>query len=181
MELFELPQPKKSSQTSPLSDRLRPQTLDDFVGQTDLIGEGSVLRKAILEDKVPSIIFWGPPGSGKTTLAHIIAKTSGAKFVFFSAVTSGVKEVKTVVEQARKDRNYYGRKTILFVDEIHRFNKAQQDAFLPHVEDGTITLIGATTENPSFEVISPLLSRCRVYVLRQLQPEDIKIILDRAL
>lgn len=170
-----------ADKSSPLADRMRPDSLADFVGQIHLIGEGSVLRKAILEDKVPSMILWGPPGSGKTTLAHVIAYASKANFVFFSAVTSGVKEVKAVIEKARKDKEFFHKKTILFVDEIHRFNKAQQDAFLPHVEAGTITLIGATTENPSFEVISPLLSRCKVYVLNQLQAEEIKLILQGAL
>lgn len=181
MDLFEKKKTKFADQSSPLADRMRPDSLTDFVGQIHLIGEGSVLRKAILEDKVPSMILWGPPGSGKTTLAHVIAYASKSNFVFFSAVTSGVKEVKAVIEKARKDKEFYHKKTILFVDEIHRFNKAQQDAFLPHVEAGTITLIGATTENPSFEVVSPLLSRCKVYVLYQLTPEEIKIILQRVL
>lgn len=181
MDLFEKKKSKSPAKQSPLADRMRPEDLSDFVGQTHLIGEGSVLRKAILENKVPSMILWGPPGSGKTTLAHVIAQASHANFIFFSAVASGIKEVKMVVEQARKDKEFYGKKTILFVDEIHRFNKTQQDAFLPHVEKGTITLIGATTENPSFEVVSPLLSRCRVYVLHQLGSEEIKVILRRAL
>jgi putative ATPase len=181
MDLFEKKKARISDKTAPLADRMRPDSLADFVGQIHLIGEGSVLRKAILEDKVPSMILWGPPGSGKTTLAHVIAQASNANFVFFSAVTSGVKEVKAVIEIARKDKEFFHKKTILFIDEIHRFNKAQQDAFLPHVEAGTITLIGATTENPSFEVISPLLSRCKVYVLKQLNPEDIITILKQAL
>ncbi len=181
MDLFEKKKGKLPDKSAPLADRMRPLTLDEFVGQIHLLGQGSVLRKAILEDKVPSMILWGPPGSGKTTLAHVIAQISNANFVFFSAVTSGVKEVKAVIEKARKDKEFYHKKTILFVDELHRFNKAQQDAFLPHVEAGTITLIGATTENPSFEVVSPLLSRCKVYVLYQLTPEEIKMILQRAL
>jgi putative ATPase len=181
MDLFEKKKGKLPDKSAPLADRMRPSTLDEFVGQIPLIGQGSVLRKAVLEDKVPSMILWGPPGSGKTTLAHVIAQTSNANFVFFSAVTSGVKEVKAVIEKARKDKEFYHKRTILFVDELHRFNKAQQDAFLPHVEAGIITLIGATTENPSFEVVSPLLSRCKVYVLYQLTAEEIKIILQHAL
>src|SRR5574341_900361 len=181
MDLFDKKKSRMADKSSPLADRMRPDSLADFVGQIHLIGEGSVLRKAILEDKVPSMILWGPPGSGKTTLAHVIAYASKANFVFFSDVTSGVKEVKEMIKKARKDKEFFHKKTILFVDEIHRFNKAQQDAFLPHVEAGTITLIGATTENPSFEVISPLLSRCKVYVLNQLQAEEIKLILQGAL
>lgn len=173
--------PVKKTHLTPLADRIRPESLDDFVGQKQILGEGSILRKAILEDKISSLIFWGPPGCGKTTLARLIAKTTQAHFISFSAVTSGIKEVKEVIQEAEKQTYFFGSKTILFIDEIHRFNKAQQDAFLPYVEKGSIILIGATTENPSFEVIPPLLSRCKVYVLKQLTAEDIKIILHRAI
>jgi putative ATPase len=160
---------------------MRPTTLDEFEGQEELIGPGRPLRSAIEEDLVTSMIFWGPPGSGKTTLARIIAGATSSEFEKFSAVTSGVPELRKVIAEARDRRKFNGIRTILFVDEIHRFNKAQQDAFLPHVEDGTITLIGATTENPSFEVISPLLSRTRVYVLERLEPEHLERIVRRAL
>lgn len=180
MDLFGKTQAKKTALT-PLADRLRPEVLDEFVGQRHILGEGSILRKAILEDKISSLIFWGPPGCGKTTLARLIAKTTNAYFISFSAVTSSIKEVKEVILEATKQKDFYNKKTILFIDEIHRFNKAQQDAFLPYVENGSIVLIGATTENPSFEVISPLLSRCKVYVLKQLEAEEIKIILQRAI
>ena len=156
----------------PLASRLRPDSLSQFVGQEHLIGEGRILRKMIEEDQVPSMIFWGPPGVGKTTLAGIIAKKTRADFINFSAVTSGIKEIKEVMQQAENSRRI-GMNTILFVDEIHRFNKAQQDAFLPYVERGSITLIGATTENPSFEVNAALLSRCRVFVLKALEEKDV--------
>ena len=166
---------------APLADRMRPQTLDEFVGQDHLLGQGKVLRQAIESDHLPSMILWGPPGSGKTTLAMIIASTTGAQFLAFSAVLSGVKEIKQVIQEAEEERKYSQRRTILFVDEIHRFNKAQQDAFLPHVERGTIILIGATTENPSFEVISPLLSRTKVFTLHSLIEVEIELILNRGL
>lgn len=180
-DLFEKNKISPTIPKGPLADRMRPQNLDELVGQEHILGKDSPLRRAILEDKIQSIILWGPPGSGKTTLAHVIAKTANAHFIPFSAVTSGIKEIKEVMAEATKQRNFYGRKTILFVDEIHRFNKAQQDAFLPHVEKGNVTLIGATTENPSFEVISPLLSRCKVYTLNPLTPEQVELILKRAL
>ena len=164
----------------PLADRLRPTTLDEFAGQGHLLGKGRLLRKLIETDQISSMIFWGPPGVGKTTLAAIIASTTKSEFINFSAVTSGIKEIKGVMEQAEVNRRF-GTRTIVFVDEIHRFNKAQQDAFLPFVERGSIVLIGATTENPSFEVNGALLSRCRVFVLRQLTEEDICFILRRAI
>jgi putative ATPase len=166
---------------APLADRVRPKTLDEFIGQDHLLGQGKVLRQAIESDHLPSMILWGPPGSGKTTLAMIIASTTGAQFLAFSAVLSGVKEIKEVIREAEEEWKYSKKRTILFVDEIHRFNKAQQDAFLPHVERGTITLIGATTENPSFEVISPLLSRSKVFTLNFLTGQEIELILGRAL
>ena len=164
----------------PLASRLRPQSLDEFVGQSHLIGEGKILRRLIEDDKISSMIFWGPPGVGKTTLASIIANKTNSAFINFSAVTSGIKEIKTVMAQAENARKI-GEKTIVFVDEIHRFNKAQQDAFLPFVEKGSIILIGATTENPSFEVNSALLSRCKVFVLQGLKTEDLVMLLKRAI
>ncbi len=166
---------------APLADRVRPRTLDEFVGQDHLLGPGKVLRQAIESDHLPSMILWGPPGSGKTTLAMIIASMTGAYFATFSAVLSGVKEIREVVQEANEEWKYQKRRAILFVDEIHRFNKAQQDAFLPHVEKGTIILIGATTENPSFEVISPLLSRSKVFTLNALTEKEIEGILKRGL
>lgn len=164
----------------PLASRLRPNDLDEFVGQKHLLGEGKVLRRLIEQDQVSSMIFWGPPGVGKTTLARIIANKTKASFIDFSAVTSGIKEIKQVMTEAEENRKF-GEKTIVFVDEIHRFNKAQQDAFLPFVEKGSIILIGATTENPSFEVNGALLSRCKVFVLQALSADEISDLLKRAL
>lgn len=166
--------------SQPLAARLRPQTLNEYVGQKHLLGPGKVLRKLIESDNISSMIFWGPPGVGKTTLARIIANVTKANFIDFSAVTSGIKEIRTVMQQAERNRQC-GERTIVFVDEIHRFNKAQQDAFLPFVEKGSIILIGATTENPSFEVNSALLSRCKVFVLQSLTTEDLVQLLNRAL
>lgn len=164
----------------PLANRLRPKGLDDFVGQEHLLGQGKMLRQLIERDQISSMIFWGPPGVGKTTLASIIAGRTKSVFVNFSAVTSGIKEIKEVMQQAENDRRG-GRRTVLFVDEIHRFNRAQQDAFLPYVEKGSIVLIGATTENPSFEVNGALLSRCKVFVLKELTQENLSKLLHRAL
>ena len=166
---------------APLAERMRPQKISEYIGQRHLLGEGCLLRRAIEEDKLFSMIFWGPPGSGKTTLARILANETKSHFVSFSAVLSGVKEIRAVIDEARELLERKKIKMILFVDEIHRFNKAQQDAFLPHVESGLITLIGATTENPSFEVIAPLLSRTRVLVLKPFSEEDLLMILDSAL
>ncbi len=169
------------SGSQPLADRMRPQILEEFVGQDDLIGRGTLMRRAIEEDSVGSMIFWGPPGSGKTTLAKVIANTTNQHFVSFSAVLQGVKDVREIVAKAKERMLLSGVKTILFVDEIHRFNKSQQDAFLPHVESGAIILIGATTENPSFSINNALLSRCRTYALKQLTDTDISAIVDSAL
>ena len=166
--------------SQPLAARLRPRDLDEFVGQTHLLGKGKVLRRLIESDQVSSMIFWGPPGVGKTTLAKIIAGRTRAAFIDFSAVTSGIKEIRTVMQQAEENRRF-GERTIVFVDEIHRFNKAQQDAFLPFVEKGSIILIGATTENPSFEINGALLSRCKVFVLQALKPDEVAGLLRRAL
>ena len=181
MDLFKQDDVKAGQDPRPLADRMRPRTLDEYVGQTHLMGAGSLLRRAIEADQLFSMIFWGPPGSGKTTLARIIAGAIQSHFASFSAVLSGVKEIRAVVDEARVQRQDHRKKTILFVDEIHRFNKAQQDAFLPHVESGLITLIGATTENPSFEVIAPLLSRSRVLLLKPFSDDELMLILEKAL
>src|SRR6185437_13155944 len=182
MSLFnQVPEPTKAAAAgAPLAERMRPRTLDEYVGQQHLLAPGKPLRVQIESDDTSSMIFWGPPGVGKTTLAQIIAETTRATFIRFSAVLSGIKEIKQVMADAEK-ASQYGSRTILFIDEIHRFNKAQQDAFLPYVENGTFLMIGATTENPSFEVISALLSRCRVYTLRALAEDEIVTLLQRAL
>ncbi|MBM4126150.1 MAG: replication-associated recombination protein A [Nitrospira sp.] len=179
-DLFTAPLEKKAVD-APLAERMRPTTFEDFVGQDDITAPDRPLRRAIETDRLSSVIFWGPPGSGKTTLAHLIAGHTKAHFVSFSAVTSGVPELRAIIKAAEQRRSLQGQRTILFVDEIHRFNKAQQDAFLPHVERGTVILVGATTENPSFEVISPLLSRSLVIVLKPLSDEALGHVLDRAL
>ena len=170
----------ESEALQPLASRMRPETLDEFVGQEQLVGEGHLLRSMIEKDQIPSMILWGPPGVGKTTLANVIANLTQAEFINFSAVTSGIREIKEIMARAEGMRQL-GRRTVLFVDEIHRFNKAQQDAFLPYVEQGSIILIGATTENPSFEVNSALLSRCKVFVLQGLSEENLVALLKRAL
>jgi len=180
MDLFDA-QLKTALPNTPLAERMRPRTLDEFFGQTNIVGEGKYLRTMMLGDNLPSLIFWGPPGVGKTTLAQIIAKMTKARFLPLSAVSGGVKDVRDVIKDAEERRKFYGERTILFVDEIHRFNKSQQDAFLPAVEKGIVTLIGATTENPSFEVNSALLSRARVVVLERLGEDDIVKILRQAL
>ncbi|WP_334328945.1 replication-associated recombination protein A [Companilactobacillus sp. HBUAS59699] len=169
-----------NEQNTPLANRIRPNSLDEFVGQQQLIGKGKILREIIDEDKLSSIILWGPPGVGKTTLAHIIAEKTKSNFITFSAVTSGIKEIRKIMEEAEMNREI-GQRTIVFIDEIHRFNKAQQDAFLPFVEKGSIILIGATTENPSFEINSALLSRCKVFILKSLTKDDIIQLLNNAL
>ena len=181
MDLFENAPTTTPPPAGPLADRMRPRSLDEVVGQEHLLGPGRVLRVAIERGELHSMILWGPPGSGKTTLASLMAHVAGARFVAFSAVLSGVKEIRQVVAEAEAERARRRQRTILFVDEIHRFNRAQQDAFLPHVEKGTVVLVGATTENPSFEVNSALLSRCRVYVLHGLTEDDVLSILRRAL
>jgi putative ATPase len=181
MDLFESHNCQENFLNRPLADRMRPKRLDEIVGQEHLTGKGSLLQKTIEDDRVFSMILWGPPGCGKTTLAGIIAKETKSEFVEISAVLSGVKDIRKIIETAKKNQAVYKRRTIFFVDEIHRFNKAQQDAFLHHVEKGLIVLVGATTENPSFEVIPALVSRCRVFTLKSLEKKDLIIILKRAL
>ena len=181
MDLFSATEPERAEVPGPLADRMRPRSLDELQGQAEVVGSGQPLRLAIEQDTVTSVILWGPPGSGKTSLGHLIALHTKAHFEPFSAVTSGLPELRKVIQAAEQRRRVSGRRTILFVDEIHRFNKAQQDAFLPHVESGAITLIGATTENPSFEVVSPLLSRSLVVVLQSLPEAALMKILERAL
>lgn len=181
MNLFEHQRQEQLSREAPLAARMRPRNFDEFEGQEHIVGTDRVLRKSIDNDQLISIIFWGPPGSGKTTLAWIIANTTKSHFSGISAVTAGVADLRRIINEAKQRRGMHQQRTILFIDEIHRFNKAQQDAILPFVEDGTITFIGATTENPSFEVISPLLSRCRVFTLNSLINEQIELIVKRAL
>jgi len=181
MDLFDLNREQQASREAPLAARMRPRSFDEFVGQEHVVGKERVLRKSIESDQLPSMILWGPPGSGKTTLAYIIANIAKSHFSPISAVSAGVADLRRVVEEAKERRSLYQKRTILFIDEIHSFNKAQQDSVLPYVEDGTITLIGATTENPSFEVIGPLLSRCRVFTLGALADEQVEMIVRRAL
>ena len=181
MDLFDGKNKEEIKRTAPLADRLRPADFSAFVGQEDIVGEGKALREAVKRDEIPSIIFWGPPGSGKTTLANIIARETKSSFREISAVHAGLKDLREIVKEAEEKRKFYSQRTILFIDEIHRWNKAQQDSLLPYVEKGVITLIGATTENPSFEIISPLLSRSRVFVLQNLREDEIKQIISRAL
>jgi len=180
-DLFSGGNESDAKDSAPLAERMRPQTISEYIGQPHLLGKGCLLRSAIAEDKLFSMILWGPPGSGKTTLARILANDTKSNFVSFSAVLSGVKEIRAVLDEARDIWKNKNKKTVLFVDEIHRFNKAQQDAFLPHVESGLITLIGATTENPSFEIIAPLLSRTRVLLLKPFSEDDLIAIIERAL
>ena len=180
-ELFEHGRRERQVKDAPLAARIRPRSFEEFVGQEHIVGLGKVLRRAIEADRVPSVIFWGPPGSGKTTLAHIIAGVTRSHFELISAVAASVADLRRVVEQARERSSLHGQRTILVIDEIHRFNKAQQDVILPYAEDGTFTLIGATTENPSFEVIAPLLSRCSVLTLHQLTEEQVETVVQRTI
>lgn len=181
MDLFNYNYEEKFLKTAPLAERMRPKIIEEFVGQEEIVGEGKYLRKAIKEDKLFSMIFYGPPGTGKTTLARIIAKETNSNFHQLNAITSGVKDLREVIESAMKAKSYYNEKTVLFIDEIHRFNKAQQDALLPSVEDGTLILIGATTENPYISINSPLISRTTVFKLRLLKDEEIELLIKRAL
>lgn len=181
MDLFEHSRQEQFAREAPLAYRMRPRTLDDLAGQEHIVGPGRLLRRAIEADRLTSIILWGPPGSGKTTLASIIANHTASAFETLSAVLAGIADLRQVIEAAKERRNLHGTRTVLFIDEIHRWNKAQQDALLPHVEQGAVILVGATTENPYFEVIRPLLSRSRVFELKPLAPEDIRAILARAL
>lgn len=181
MDLFEFQSEKDAASSMPLAERMRAQSLAEYVGQEQIIAPGAVLRRALEADQLPSMILWGPPGSGKTTLARLVAKTTKARFIPFSAVAGGVKEVREIIQAAAERKKLHRQRTVLFVDEIHRFNKAQQDAFLPSIENGTVILIGATTENPSFELNSALLSRCRVFVLEKLEAKHIESLLRRTL